>query len=101
MKFVVHERYYYPMIEKLFDQKGISYVRQVPVNLDLQYFKGRYFIDYLIDGKIVLEIKVGSRYSKQDVDQLMAYLKSTGKELGILARFTRTGVDCKRFLRGY
>jgi len=100
MGFVAHERQYYPAIERQLDEQNIKYKKQVPVRLSYSYFRGRFYIDYVIDDLIALEIKVGSRYTKQDVDQLMGYLRATGKELGILARFTRTGVDFKRFLLG-
>lgn len=98
--FILHERHYYPIIEKLFNEYDIEFVRQVPVNLKIMGRNYRYYLDYLIEDRIALEIKVGVRYTKQDVDQLMEYLRSTGKQLGILARFTRAGVDTKRFLLG-
>jgi len=95
----VHERHYYPLIEECFKQKKISFKRQVPVKLRLP-FGGNYFIDYVIEDKIVLEIKIGSRINKTDVDQVMAYLRATQKKLAIIARFSRSGVLTKRFLLG-
>ena len=98
--FVLNERYYYPLIEDSLKRENISYEKQIPANIDIEGVRGRYFFDYLVDEKVVLEIKVGSRFSKKDVDQIMAYLRATGKQLGILARFTRSGVLTKRFLLG-
>lgn len=98
--FVLNERYYYPFIEDELRNNNINFIKQVPLNISIEGIRGRYFFDYLIDDKIVLEIKIGSRFSKKDVDQVMAYLRATGKKLGILARFTRSGVLTKRFLLG-
>lgn len=98
--FVLNEKYYYPHIEKEFTSRKFIYQKQVPVKISLEGISGRYFIDYVVDDKIVLEIKIGSRFAKKDVDQVMGYLRATGMKLGILARFTRSGVLTKRFLLG-
>ncbi len=95
----VHERYYYSLIEQCLREKNIPFQKQVPIKLGLP-FPRRYFLDYIIDDKIILEIKVGSRVCKLDVDQTMAYLRETQKKLAILARFNRSGVSTKRFLLG-
>ncbi|MDI6731814.1 MAG: GxxExxY protein [Candidatus Margulisbacteria bacterium] len=62
---------------------------------------GDYFIDFVIDEKIVLEIKATPRFSRRDVLQVIRYLKTTGLNLGILAGFSRKELIYKRILRGY
>ena len=96
--YISNERYYYPLIEKEFKKEGLEFKKQLPVTLRISPLKRRYFIDYIIEDKIILEIKVGSRIAKTDVDQAMGYLRETRKRLAILARFTRAGVTTKRFL---
>ncbi|EKD56223.1 MAG: hypothetical protein ACD_58C00265G0006 [uncultured bacterium] len=59
---------------------------------------GKYFLDFLIDDKIVLEIKKDSIFRKQNIEQVYSYLKANNLKLGILANFTRTKVDYKRIL---
>lgn len=63
-------------------------------------FKGKivggYFHDFLIEGKLVLELKVGTGIYENNVNQLLAYLKDSGKRLGILVVFTQKGVVCRR-----
>jgi GxxExxY protein len=54
------------------------------------------YLDFIIDEKIVLEIKQGDRFHKNDFEQVYNYLKSTGLKLGILARFSKSGVKFKR-----
>ena len=55
-----------------------------------------YYFDFLIDKKIILEIKVGNYFSRKDIQQLFAYLKVSGLQLGIIAHFTSSGVKYKR-----
>lgn len=70
---------------------------QVPANLTYDHESiGTFFLDFLIDHKIILEIKVGQKFSKQNFNQVHGYLKTTGKQLAILAIFTHKGV---RFIR--
>lgn len=94
------EKYYENAIAEGLKDAGISFQRQVYVPL---YFNGKvvgkYFLDFLIDGKIVLEIKRGDMYSsKKHIDQVFSYLKSNNLQLGILAQFTTEGVKYKRIV---
>ncbi|EKE14379.1 MAG: hypothetical protein ACD_12C00541G0001 [uncultured bacterium] len=59
---------------------------------------GKYYIDFVIDNKIVLEIKVTPHFYKRDIKQVIGYLNSTGLKLGILAAFTKDGVKFKRII---
>jgi len=56
------------------------------------------FYDFIIDDKIVLEIKRGNHFCKRDFDQVIGYLKASGLKLGILAIFSPTGLRFKRVL---
>lgn len=59
---------------------------------------GFYVLDFLIENKIVLEIKKDKNYSNKNIDQVYAYLKAKNLKLGILANFTKEGVKFKRIL---
>lgn len=96
------EKYYYKLIELELEKAKIPFRKQVLV--DLRYKNtdlGRYFIDYVIDNKIVLEIKAKPYFSQRDVKQVLAYLERSKIELGILASFAKQGVKTKRILRGF
>lgn len=58
----------------------------------------KYFLDFLIDNKIVLEIKSGDRFNKENVAQVYDYLRANNLKLGILANFTRNGLKFKRII---
>ncbi|MCX6745925.1 MAG: GxxExxY protein [Candidatus Parcubacteria bacterium] len=91
------EKYYEMALAKVLSRKGLKYLRQIKCDLIFENNKiGKYYLDFLIENKIVLEIKVGKRFTKQAFDQIIAYLKATNKKLGILALFTSNGI---RFIR--
>lgn len=96
------EKYYYKAIEQELNQQKISFRKQVVVDLNYKNTNiGRYILDYLIDNKIVLELKVTPHFTQRDVKQVLAYLDKSNIELGILASFRKDRVYIKRILRGY
>ncbi|PIZ00711.1 GxxExxY protein [bacterium (Candidatus Howlettbacteria) CG_4_10_14_0_8_um_filter_40_9] len=98
----LQEKIYYMALKKVFDQARIKYKEQFRVDLNYGSSKiTHYFLDFLIDDKIVLEIKTGDRFRKENIEQVYAYLKSTGLQLGILANFTKSSLKYKRILNLY
>lgn len=96
------EKYYQKAIALLFSENDIKFKEQVHFPLKFNKQKiGSYFLDFLIENKIVLEIKKGDRFSKKDIQQLYAYLKASGLKLGILINFTSKGIKFKRILNLY
>lgn len=81
-------------------KNGMIFKQQVMVLMKFEdSVIGRYFLDFLIDNKIILELKVGERLSKKDFDQVKNYLRQADLKLGLLARFGRNGVTIHRVLR--
>jgi GxxExxY protein len=68
--------------------QGIPYRRQVRINLS---YKGRIvgegIIDLLIDEKLVVELKAVAQLAPVHEAQLVAYLKMTGLQIGLLMNF--------------
>lgn len=48
---------------------------------------GEYFADMLVDDKIILELKAGTKIIDQHLIQVQNYLKATNIELGIILNF--------------
>lgn len=93
------EKYYQKAITKALNEAEILYKREICVPIKYKGEKiGNYFFDFLIEEKIVLEIKRGDRLSRKDIEQLYAYLKSANLKLGLIARFTSKGVIIKRIV---
>lgn len=93
------EKYYQRAVASALRLKKINFVEQLPVLLEYQESKiGRYYLDFLIDGKIILEIKRGDYFSRTNIRQLYTYLRATKLNLGIIANFTTKGVKFKRIV---
>jgi len=93
------EKHYQRALEIAFKDVGVNFISQCPYKI---LFKGqiigRYFMDFVVEGKVVLEIKVGEYFPRNNINQIFGYLKATDLKLGILANFTRTGVKYKRIV---
>jgi GxxExxY protein len=93
------ERTYEKAIEVCFKEQGIYYIRQAPYKV---IFKGevigRNYVDFIIDNKIVLELKKGNYFSRKNIEQIKNYLVVTDLQLAILAHFTSNGVKIFRAL---
>jgi GxxExxY protein len=55
-------------------------------------------LDFLVENKIVVEIKKGNRFSKRHIDQVIEYLKASNLKLAILINFGTQGVTFKRIV---
>ncbi|MEK7212675.1 MAG: GxxExxY protein [Patescibacteria group bacterium] len=93
------EEYYQRAIRQELLRLKMPFREQItfPIKFNEQVI-GKQIFDFLIDGKIVLEIKRGDRFSRQDIVQTTGYLHSAGLKLGILARFSSRGLVFKRIV---
>ena len=71
-----------------FNKIGVKYINQCAVKI---YYEGEivgdYIADFIIEEKIIVEIKAIKALSKQDENQLLNYLTSTDKEVGLLLNY--------------
>ncbi len=82
------ELYCQRAVAKMFDKRDLEYQEQVVVPLEIEGERiGNYRLDFLVSGIVVVELKVGRRFRKQDFIQANAYLRSMKKQLAILALF--------------
>ncbi len=96
------EKYYQKAIRKVFEKEKIPFLEQVRMDININGTNiGRYYLDFVIDHKIALEIKAKSFFSQKDIRQLLGYLKRSGLEVGLLTAFSSDGLKIKRILRGF
>lgn len=57
---------------------------------------GKYFLDFLVDDKVAVELKVRRNLFKSDWMQLLNYLKAKDLKVGILIVFSKEGLKIKR-----
>ena len=59
---------------------------------------GNYAADLLVDGKVIVELKVAKMYNPKDEPQLLNELKATEMKVGLLINFGKEKVEFKRFV---
>ena len=93
------EKYYQKALSESFLRKDIKFEEQVfcPVSFCGKSI-GKRFLDFLVEEKIIVEIKKGSRFSKANIDQVLDYLKINKVKLAILINFGNEGVSFKRIV---
>lgn len=69
----------------------------IPVVYDEVRLKN-YYADFMVEGKILLELKVVHKLGYSQAKQILGYLKVAGIKLGILIYFTKEGVKYRRVL---
>lgn len=93
------EKHYQRAISEAFKKHNIFFQEQALIPLKFQDHKiGNYFLDFIVDNKIILEIKRGERFINTNIKQLNSYLKTTNLNLGILVNFTNNGLKFKRIV---
>jgi GxxExxY protein len=93
------EKHYQRAIEIRLKELHIPYIREMPIRVQFNGADlGAFFIDFVIDGKIVLEIKRVWNISDDDVKQVLRYLRATGMRLGIIANFRHKSLESRRVL---
>ena len=60
---------------------------------------GKYYLDFLVEEKIIVEIKSLTNFRAVDYRQAIKYLEATKLPLAILVTFTPDGVRYRRVLR--
>jgi len=77
--------------------RGIPYQRQD--KLAVRYkdiVAGEFRADFLVDGKVVVELKAVKALTEGDEAQLLNYLKGTGYRVGLLLNFGGPSLEHKR-----
>lgn len=93
------EKYYQRAISVGLRKKGLRFVKELLTNLDYAgEHVGKYYLDFLIEDKVVLEVKAVPALRPVDFKQVLAYLKANSLELGILANFRPDSLEYKRIL---
>lgn len=93
------ERYYQRAVALGFDEEKLQYQREIKVDLSFGgQTIGKYILDFLVENKIIVELKTVDYFSQADFKQILAYLKAKNLKLGILANFRTKSLSYKRIL---
>jgi len=90
------EKVYERALAVEFEKMGVKFGRQVPIKVLYEgVIVGDYIADFVVEDKVVVEIKAIRELTDCDGKQLLNYLRVTGKEVGLLLNFGRKA-DFKR-----
>lgn len=93
------EEYFQKAVAVGLQEEGLNYIEQYFVPLKFRNKTvGKYFLDFLIEDKIVLELKRGKYIPAKIIDQATNYLETLNLPLALVACFTQEGVSIKRIV---
>jgi GxxExxY protein len=87
------EKQYADLLEKRLQELKIDYKRELAIG------NSGNIVDFLIDGKIILELKTVPRITGEFYRQIQNYLQQTGVKLGMLINFRNKYLKAERIVR--
>jgi len=81
--------------------RGINYEREKPIKIYSPKTKkviGSYQPDFIVEDKIIIELKALEQMPHKMIDQLYSYLRNSEYKLGFFINFKSGGVDIKRVI---
>jgi len=95
------EKVYCDALEIEFDNRGIKYSRehQFDLNYEGRKLPSKYFADFTVYDKIILEAKALNEISSNLYSQTINYLKVSDYKLGLIVNFGSPKLEFKRVLK--
>jgi len=82
-----------------FDLRNVTYERQKAIPVMYKGEKAKdFFCDFLVDGKVLVELKALKTTTGVEEAQVLNYLKATGLEVGLLINFGEQSLKYKRLV---
>ncbi len=95
----LHEKYYQRALAKEFESLSVPFIREFPISIGYKGNSiGTYYADFLVDKKIIVELKVKIRLGYIHLRQVLEYLQRANIKLAVLVYFTKEGVKYRRVL---
>ncbi|MHC5095711.1 MAG: GxxExxY protein [Planctomycetota bacterium] len=104
----VHRELGYSFLEKVYEnsmmvllnKKSIKAKQQFPVPVHFEnVIVGEYFADFMIEDKILVELKTVEKIANVHFAQVLNYLKATGIKLGLLINFGPRKLEYERIVK--
>lgn len=94
-----NEKQYADALEKALTDNDIKYKREfaIPISFGGEQPR-RNLVDFLIEDKIILDLKAKLIITREDYFQMQRYLKSASKKLGIIVNFHQRYLVPKRVI---
>jgi len=92
------ERQYCDELEKLLKESGHSYKREIEISSLIPNTPAGNRVDFIVEDKIILEIKAKKFITKDDYIQTLRYLEAANLGLALLINFRHTYLKPKRII---
>src|SRR5688572_19467876 len=93
------EKFYQKALSISFRNRNKKFQEQVKYSLKFKTeIIGKGYLDFLVEDKIIVELKKDGHFSKAHIEQVLNYLKLSNAKLGILINFTKEGIKFKRIV---
>jgi GxxExxY protein len=106
--FAIHKYHRHGHLEKIYENALAHRLRNQGLKVEQQHplmvydedgtVLGEYFADLVVEGVLIVEIKAARNVADEHVAQILGYLRSTGKETGLLLNFGAPRFFIKKFL---
>lgn len=106
--FSIHRYLRHGHLEKVYENAlahrlrklGFSVEQQFPVDVHDEdgTLLGQFFVDLLIEGDLIIELKAAKSMASEHVAQVLGYLRATGKEHALLINFGAPVLYVKKFI---
>ena len=105
--FEVHRELGYGFLERVYERSmQVELIKrgstaEIEKRVQVQYKQvvvGDYDSDLIVNGCVLVELKVNPQYDRRDEAQLLNVLKATGIRVGLLVNFGRLKVEYKRLV---
>lgn len=99
MEYGLPEKVYQRALAEALDEKNIKFSREKYGLIKFRDVRvGKYFVDFVVEEKVAVELKVRNDIYETDVKRLLNYLKSEQLQVGLILAFTKSGVKIKRLI---
>jgi GxxExxY protein len=93
------EKHYQNAVEIKLKELNIPYQKEKKVNVKFENKDlGEFYVDFIIDNKIILELKKIWKITEDEIKQVLRYLDAVNLKLGIVANFKHKRLDYYRVL---
>lgn len=99
LQFGYQEKYYQRAYAEELKENTIQFEREKRIAITYNGKKiGMYFMDFLVDTKVVVELKVATDFHPKHIAQVLGYLKAKKLRIGLILLFTKNGLKIKRII---
>ncbi len=95
----LNEYMYQDALQIILDEKQIAYQREYSFTVTFmgKQLQHKHFVDFMIDGEILVECKAVEALHSEHRQQLWNYMRLTGKQIGILYNFAPPKDQCEHY----